>query len=248
MCGHGTLAAAHALFAWRGNTHRELTFETLSGALNMTRVDPPPPVAPPAPGPPTSRVRMRFPSRAPVPVEDPPPPLVKGLTAALLGASPPFPILSAHYNAAARKLLLVAPAGASAALAALRPNVAALLAVPQDATTAPGPVEGVSITCTGPAGRAGAEDEPGAAPDPDFVQRYWSPWNLLSGEDPVNGSCHTLLAPFWVRELRRQPLVSRSLSPRGGSLAVALHATEEGEEEVSLEGDAVTWTEGRLWV
>ena len=118
----------------------------------------------------------------------------------------------------------------------------------EDGFTAPGPVEGVSITCTAPAGRAGAEDEPGAAPDPDFVQRYWSPWNLLSGEDPVNGSSHTLLAPFWVRELRRQPLVSRSLSPRGGSLAVALHATEEGEEEVSLEGDAVTWTEGRLWV
>ena len=37
LCGHGTLAAAGALFA-AGNAHRTLTFHTLSGALAATRL------------------------------------------------------------------------------------------------------------------------------------------------------------------------------------------------------------------
>ena len=180
MCGHGTLAAAHALFSWRRNPSPALTFHTLSGPLEVRREGSGGGGA--AAAQPTSRARMCFPEMRPAP-RDPAEPLVAALAAALLGAAPPFAILSAHYSADARKLLLVAPPGSGAAIAALAPSMAALLAVPQGGEGAP--VEGVTLTARAGAGDAlaGAGGAPAAAPH--FVQRYWSPWNLPSGEVPV---------------------------------------------------------------
>ena len=243
MCGHGTLAAAHALFSWRRNPSPALTFHTLSGPLEVRREGSRGGGA--AAAPPTSRARMCFPEMRPAP-RDPAEPLVAALAAALLGAAPPFAILSAHYSAGARKLLLVAPPGSGAAIAALAPSMAALLAVPQGGEGAP--VEGVALTA-----RAAAGDALAGGLLPDFVQRYWSPWNLPAGEDPVNGSSHTLLAPFWAAELGTPPgvpLVSRGLSPRGGVLRVSAlpGGGEGGRDAVAIEGEAATWAEGRMWV
>lgn len=44
----------------------------------------------------------------------------------------------------------------------------------------------------------------------DFYSRYFSPWNGLP-EDPVNGSSHTVLAPYWATEVGEEsesPLVA----------------------------------------
>ncbi len=243
MCGHGTLAAAHALFAWRGNPSPRLSFHTLSGELVVSREGAS--CGGGCGGPPTTRVRMCFPEMRPSP-RDAAEPLVAALASALLGAAPPFPVLSAHYSGGARKLLLVCPPGSGAAIAALAPSMAALLAVPQGGERAP--VEGVTLTARGAPG-----DAPPGGATPDFVQRYWSPWNLPAGEDPVNGSSHTLLAPFWAAELGAPPgavLVSRGLSPRGGVLRVSVlpGGGADGRDAVAIEGEAATWAEGRLWV
>ncbi|GAB3449112.1 PhzF family phenazine biosynthesis protein [Insolitispirillum peregrinum] len=51
----------------------------------------------------------------------------------------------------------------------------------------------------------------------DFVCRYFAPgWGI--DEDPVTGSIHTALVPFWARRLGRDSLISRQVSRRGGTL------------------------------
>ena len=187
---------------------------------------------------------MSFPANSPAP-RNLAEPAIAALAAALLeGAQQqqqqPIRLLSAHYSSAARKLVLLCAPGSGGAIAKLRPSMAALLAVPQGG--AGGAVEGVTLTARGVAGDAvhGVQ--------PHFVQRYWSPWNLPSGEDPVNGSSHTVLAPFWAAAegvAEGEALVSLGLSPRGGLLRVGV---EGGGGSVFLEGEAVTWAEGRMWV
>ncbi len=51
----------------------------------------------------------------------------------------------------------------------------------------------------------------------DFVCRYFAPgWGIA--EDPVTGSIHTWLVPFWAKRLGKDILVSHQVSPRGGVL------------------------------
>ncbi len=56
-----------------------------------------------------------------------------------------------------------------------------------------------------------------AGSDCDFVSRFFAP-NYGIDEDPVTGSAHTLLTPFWAQRMKKQQLVARQLSPRGGKL------------------------------
>jgi PhzF family phenazine biosynthesis protein len=49
----------------------------------------------------------------------------------------------------------------------------------------------------------------------DFVSRYFT---LDGGEDPVTGSAHCTLMPYWTERLGRQSLLARQISPRGGEL------------------------------
>jgi len=79
---------------------------------------------------------------------------------------------------------------------------------------------------------------PGA--DCDFVSHYFAPAKGV-GEDPVTGSAHCSLAPFWAPRLGRSELAARQLSARGGELA-CIHK----EERVELIGQAVTVLEGRI--
>ena len=53
----------------------------------------------------------------------------------------------------------------------------------------------------------------------DFVSRFFAPrWGVI--EDPVTGSAHCVLAPFWAKRLGKAALVARQLSRRGGTLWV----------------------------
>lgn len=57
-------------------------------------------------------------------------------------------------------------------------------------------------------------------PPYDFCSRYFSPWNGIP-EDPVNGSSHTVLAPYWVKEQGSDKvLLARQASPRGGDITL----------------------------
>ena len=74
----------------------------------------------------------------------------------------------------------------------------------------------------------------------DFVSRYFAPAFGID-EDPVTGSTHCCLGPFWGRRLQKQTLVARQVSARGGLLKVALDG-----DRVRLGGQAVTVLRGEL--
>ncbi len=77
-------------------------------------------------------------------------------------------------------------------------------------------------------------------PDVDFVSRFFAPACGVN-EDPVTGSAHCTLGPWWARKLGRDAVVGRQISERGGTVAVRNRG-----ERVTLEGAAVTVLRGRL--
>jgi PhzF family phenazine biosynthesis protein len=68
----------------------------------------------------------------------------------------------------------------------------------------------------------------------DFVSRYFAPAFGID-EDPVTGSAHCALAPFWAERLGRSNLIGRQVSARGGVVRV-----EHQGRRVQLGGQAVT--------
>jgi PhzF family phenazine biosynthesis protein len=79
-----------------------------------------------------------------------------------------------------------------------------------------------------------------AAPDFDFVSRFFAP-RVGVDEDPVCGSAHCCLGPFWASKLGRAELTGHQVSPRGGVVKVRV----EGRR-VALIGQAVTVLRGEL--
>jgi PhzF family phenazine biosynthesis protein len=75
----------------------------------------------------------------------------------------------------------------------------------------------------------------------DFVSRAFFP-ALGIPEDPVTGSAHTALAPFWAERLGRTALTGHQASARGGVVRVEV----TGGERVLLTGEAVTVVDGEL--
>lgn len=74
----------------------------------------------------------------------------------------------------------------------------------------------------------------------DFVSRYFAPRKGIP-EDPVTGSAHCVLTPFWARRLGRTDMVARQLSARGGVLHVS-----EGGARVRIGGTVRPFVEGQL--
>lgn len=76
--------------------------------------------------------------------------------------------------------------------------------------------------------------------DVDFVSRFFAPRAGIP-EDPVTGSAHCTLVPYWSRKLGKRELLARQVSPRTGDL----FCTDRGER-VLLAGYAVTYLIGEL--
>lgn len=74
----------------------------------------------------------------------------------------------------------------------------------------------------------------------DFVSRYFAP-NHGVDEDPVTGSNHSLLTPYWARRLGRSALTARQLSRRGGSLWC-----RDLGERVEIAGHVAWYLEGSI--
>jgi len=74
----------------------------------------------------------------------------------------------------------------------------------------------------------------------DFVSRFFAP-RVGVPEDPVTGSAHCALAPYWSARLGRASLTGAQLSARGGRVGVRLDG-----DRVHLAGHAVTITSGTL--
>ncbi|MCA1280078.1 PhzF family phenazine biosynthesis protein [Saccharopolyspora sp. 7B] len=190
LCGHATLAAAHAL----GGDQR---FATRSGELICTDAG-------------DGWIGMDFPASAADPVEPP-----SDLAAALPGAT------VEDVRAAPGRLLV--RVSAAAEVRGLEPDLARI---------ATWPYRGVVVTAAG--------DRDGV----DFVSRFFAPASGIP-EDPVTGSAHCQLAPYWAAELGRSgvELVGEQASPRGGFV----RATPLGDR-VALRGRAVTVLDGELRV
>lgn len=75
----------------------------------------------------------------------------------------------------------------------------------------------------------------------DFVSRYFGP-RLGIPEDPVTGSAHCALAPYWAARLGRQTLQAQQVSQRGGDLLC-----EVTENRVLIAGSAVKYLEGEIF-
>jgi PhzF family phenazine biosynthesis protein len=75
----------------------------------------------------------------------------------------------------------------------------------------------------------------------DFVSRYFGPWEGID-EDPVTGSAHTVLGPYWAKRLGKRRLLAFQASQRGGELHLRLpgeNAPEEAKSRMSIAGEAV---------
>ena len=76
----------------------------------------------------------------------------------------------------------------------------------------------------------------------DVVSRFFGP-QVGINEDPVTGSAHTTLVPYWSRQLAKTELTARQLSERGGDL----FCKNKGSR-VEIGGEAVTFFEGNLFI
>lgn len=100
---------------------------------------------------------------------------------------------------------------------ALKPDMAALAQLN---------CKGVIVTATGQ--------------DCDFVSRFFAP-RLGVPEDPVTGSAHCVLVPYWAARLGKHKLHARQLSPRGGELFCEMRG-----QRVWISGRAVQYMQG--WI
>jgi PhzF family phenazine biosynthesis protein len=74
----------------------------------------------------------------------------------------------------------------------------------------------------------------------DFVSRFFAPAAGIN-EDPVTGSAHCCLGPFWAERLGKREMIAFQASARGGVIRVRL-----GDERVHLSGQARTVLRGEL--
>lgn len=74
----------------------------------------------------------------------------------------------------------------------------------------------------------------------DFVSRFFGP-NAGVNEDPVTGSAHTSLTPYWANKLGKKELTATQLSFRGGSLLCKLIG-----DRVEISGKACLYMKGEI--
>jgi PhzF family phenazine biosynthesis protein len=137
---------------------------------------------------------------------------------AALQAAIPAPIRFAGWN----RLDLLVELETEDEVRGLRPDIRGLEQFP---------VRGVIVTSRA-AGRDGD--------DYDFVSRFFAP-RVGIDEDPVCGSAHCCLGPYWREKLGRSALTGRQVSRRGGVVKVRVEGTR-----VALIGRAVTVLRGEL--
>ena len=78
--------------------------------------------------------------------------------------------------------------------------------------------------------------------DVDFVSRFFAP-KFGIPEDPVTGSAHCALAPYWAGKLGKNRLTARQVSRRGGHITCVVQGNR-----VLLSGSAVTFMEAEIMV
>lgn len=192
LCGHATLATAHALwFARLVSVDQALRFRTRSGVLTCVREG--------------EFIELNFPSTPPTEVAIP------ETLSKVLGASPVY-VGQSRFD-------YLAVFESAQIVRSLKPDFRALEAFP---------VRGVIVSA------------PADEPEFDFVSRFFAP-NVGVDEDPVCGSAHCCLTPYWAARLKKHQLMANQVSARGGVLRLRLDG-----DRVRLGGQAVTVWQGEL--
>jgi PhzF family phenazine biosynthesis protein len=271
LCGHATLATGHALLSWSKWTvesdteivalkeHLKSTemmnFETLSGILGVSFKA--------AEG--EAELLMSFPLNAPAaPKSEEANKLYRHIAGIALGgvsASALDEVLeSVVHNSTTNKLIVrLKDDKCYAVISEMKtPDPAALLAIDQSRLPKEERVTGVSITSSGVSLPREIASSLSPSSPVHFFSRYFSPWNGIP-EDPVNGSSHTILAPFWADALglwkedgpskvAEMTALQLSSKPAGGVLKLkAVQATgERGASRVEIGGLAATVYQGTI--
>jgi PhzF family phenazine biosynthesis protein len=81
---------------------------------------------------------------------------------------------------------------------------------------------------------------PGGGAPYDMVSRFFAPYYGVP-EDPVTGSAHCALTPFWAKRLGKKTLKARQASPRGGDLI----CTDDGARTI-IQGDCALYLTGEI--
>jgi predicted PhzF superfamily epimerase YddE/YHI9 len=229
LCGHATLASAHALWeSGRLAPGEQARFHTRSGLLtadpldagdagagdtsagDAARVDAAPLDASggdaPGNGAGGGWIQLDFPltPNEPVPAPD-------GLIDAI-GAGTPLYVGRSKFD-------YLVQVESEAVLRGVAPDLRRLSAIE---------ARGVIVTSKAANG------------DYDFVSRFFAPRAGID-EDPVTGSAHCTLADFWHKQLGKTRFLARQISPRGGVLRVGLQG-----DRVLLGGQAITVLRGEL--
>lgn len=191
LCGHATLATAHAIKEILKYPKEKITFETLSGELEVLVEN--------------GLYTLNFPSRNPVPTSLP------SLLAKAINIKPDEVLK-------ARDFVLVYPKEED--IRSIEIN--RLYFDQLDLGTG-----GVIFTARGT--------------DSDFVSRFFTPGASVF-EDPVTGSAHCSLIPFWSERLEKIEMTARQISERGGTLFC-----KNMQTRVLISGKARIYAEGWLW-
>jgi PhzF family phenazine biosynthesis protein len=100
-----------------------------------------------------------------------------------------------------------------------------------------------ALTELAPFGLIATAPGEGEGPDAcDFVSRFFAP-AMGVPEDPVTGSAHCTLTPYWAQQTGKQSFFARQVSRRGGEIWCSLHG-----DRVYLEGQAVLYLRGEIEV
>lgn len=191
LCGHATLATAHVIKDILKYPEEKITFETLSGELEVLVED--------------GLYTLNFPSRKPIPTSLP------SLLAKAINIQPTEVLKARDY-------VLVYPKEEDIK----NIEINRLHFDQLDLGTG-----GVIFTAKGT--------------ESDFVSRFFTPGASVF-EDPVTGSAHCSLIPFWSERLEKTEMTARQISQRGGSLFCANRQTR-----VLISGKAKTYASGWLW-
>ncbi|KAJ2072113.1 hypothetical protein GGI09_009166 [Coemansia sp. S100] len=208
LCGHATLAAAHALKYELGSEREKVCFETTSGQLlvnfglynsySMTfPIDPP----------------------APMPINDD----VKTIVAGILGEYTPS--IQVEISPSLRYMVVYDPARTGKDIVQLEPKLSPEVVAAGTREN----IIGVIATAK--------------SADHDFCSRFFAPWCGIN-EDPVTGSAHTVLGPFWQQKLGKTGFKAYQCSKRGGEIGVQLECNDH--KDVDIDGYAVTVVSGTI--
>jgi PhzF family phenazine biosynthesis protein len=191
LCGHATLASAHAIWSEGISSDDVVRFHTRSGVLTAKHDG--------------DMIELDFPAKREESIAAP---------AGLLDALG----VSAATYVGRNQFDYIVELPSESEVRALKPDHGVLRQLP---------VRGVIVTARGTG-------------DYDFISRFFAPGSGID-EDPVTGSSHCCLTPYWSERLGKTEMNAYQASPRGGAIRVRLD-----DDRVKLAGHAVTVLRGEL--